>query len=151
LPALPFSLPGDADGWATAVAAEIELVRPHWGEAERRFGRTTVGLSHLPPEHWAAYAAPFLAGEIPDSIVDGLSPALLLRTIADDIKALYGEAVQAAGPQPSGLQLNRWFWNKTLAGQFLRALRAAALTSTHNGFNTVGSRFIVPGPWVEPS
>jgi hypothetical protein len=151
LPPLSSNLPGDAAGWAAAVAAEIELVRPHWGAAQRRFGRTTVGLSHLPPEQWGSYAAGFLDGDIPTSAVEGLSPALLLRCIADDIKALYGEAVQAAGPQPSGLQVNRWFWNRTLAGQLLRALRMTALTSTHNGFNTVGARFIVPGPWVAPS
>ena len=151
LPVLPSVLPGDADGWAAALTAEIELVRPHWEAAQRRFGRTTVGLSHLPPEQWAPFAARFLGGEVPVSMVEGLSSALLLRTIADDIKAIYSEAVQAVGPQPSSAQVNRWFWNKTLAGQFIRALRLAALTSTHNGFSTVGSRFIVPAPWVEPS
>lgn len=151
LPALPSSLPTNNVDWAAALSAEIELVRPHWAAAQRRFGRTTVGLSHLPPEQWASYAKQFLSGEIPASMVEGLSPALLLRTIADDIKALYSEALQAAGPQPSSAQVNRWFWNRTLAGQFLRALRVAALTSTHNGFNTVGSRFIVPGPWIAPS
>jgi hypothetical protein len=151
LPALPRSLPHDATDWAVALSAEIERVRPHWQAAQRRFGRTTVGLSHLPPERWAGFAAPFLAGEIPASLVEGLSPALLLRTIADDIKALYSEAVQAAGPQPSSAQVNRWFWHTTLAGQFLRALRSAALASTHNGFKTVGSRFIVPAPWVAPA
>ena len=151
LPPLPSSLPADAADWATAVTAEIERLRPHWAGALDRFGRTTVGLSRLPPEQWAPYAATFLKGEIPQSIVDGLSPALLLRTIADDIKALYSEAVQATGPQPSSAQVNRWFWNRTLAGQLLRALRLAALASPHNGFNTVGSRFIVPGPWIVPS
>jgi hypothetical protein len=151
LPPLPSTVPGNAGGWASALTAEIELIRPHWDAAQRRFGRTTVGLSHLPPDRWPSFAARFLDGDIPISIVEGLSPALLLRTIADDIKALYGEAVQASGPQPSSAQVNRWFWNRTIAGQLLRALRIAALTSTHNGFNTVGSRFIVPAPWVEPS
>jgi hypothetical protein len=151
LPALPSNLPGEPAEWAAALSAEIELLRSHWTAARRRFGRTTVGLSHLPPEQWASYATQFLSGEIPALMVEGLSPALLLRTIADDIKALYSEAVQAAGPRPSSTQVNRWFWNRTLAGQFLRALRVAALTSTHNGFNTVGSRFIVPGPWIAPS
>ena len=151
LPAPTPKLPDNAAGWAEALTAEIEMVRPHWIAAQRRFGRTTVGLSHVPPEQWGAFAAPFLTGEMPDSIVEGLSPALLLRTIADDIKALYGEAVQAAGPQPSSGQVNGWFWNRTLAGQFLRALRIAALTSAHSGFNTVGSRFIVPAPWVTPT
>jgi hypothetical protein len=151
LPSMASSLPKNAADWAAAVSAEIELMRPHWDAAQRRFGRTTVGLSHLPPEQWGSYAVQFLDGEIPASIVEGISPALLLRCIADDIKALYSEAVQAIGPQPSSRQVNDWFWNRTLAGQLLRALRLAALNSTHNGFNTVGSRFIVPAPWVKPS
>jgi hypothetical protein len=151
LAALPSSLPEDVAGWVAALSAELKLAHPHWEAAQRRFARTTVGLSQLPLERWAPYAAPFLAGEIPASSVEGLSPALLLRIVADDIKALYGEAAQAAGPQPSSAQVNFWFWNRTLAGQFLRALRIAALTSPHNGFNTVGSRFIVPAPWVAPA
>ena len=78
-----------------------------------------------------------------------LSPALVVRYIADDIKALYAEAAQAIGPQPSMAQLNGWFWGKTIAADFLRALRTAAIASKHTGFNTAGSRFIVPAPFVE--
>ena len=122
---------------------------PHAQAAEHRFGRTTVGLSRLPPEAWAPYAAQFLTGTVPDSPVSGLSPALVVRYVADDMKALYTEAAQAIGPQPSMAQLNGWFWGKTIAADFLRALRTAALASKHTGFNTAGSRFIVPGPFVE--
>jgi hypothetical protein len=56
--------------------------------------------------------------------------------------------VQALGAQPSSNQVNRWFWNETMAGAFLRTIRSVALTSQHNGFNTAGSRFVVPGPWI---
>jgi hypothetical protein len=149
LPARSRALPADAAGWVDALGAELAVVRPHWEAAQRQFGKTMVGNSRLPPEAWAKYAASFLAGEIPDSPVDGLSPAVLLRYVADDLKSLYGEAVQAQGPAPSSQQVNRWLWGETIAGDFLRAIRSAALQSPHNGFNTAGSRFLVPAPWVE--
>ena len=148
LPDRPATVPADPSAWIAALAAEIASVHPHWEAARHRFGRTTVGNSRLPPEQLAPFAARFLAGEMPESPVAGISPAVLLRYVADDIKALYAEAVQAIGPQPSSLQVNRWFWTETLAGAFLRALRAAAVSSQHTGFNTAGSRFIVPGPWI---
>jgi hypothetical protein len=141
-------VPADPAAWTAALTAELAKVHPHWAAARHRFGRTTVGNSPLAPEQWAPFCVRFLAGEVPESPVAGIPSAVLLRYIADDIKAFYGEAVQAIGPQPSSQQVNRWFWNETVAGALLRALRAAAIPSQHTGFNTAGSRFIVPGPWV---
>lgn len=71
------------------------------GEPRHRFGRTMVGNSRLAPEAWAPFAVPFLSGEIPENPVAGLSPALVDRYVADDMKSLYAEAAQAIGPQPS--------------------------------------------------
>jgi hypothetical protein len=150
LPDRATSQPVTATEWMAALAAELVMVRPHWEAAQHRFGRTTVGNSRLAPEQWAPFAARFLGGVIPDSPVEGISSAVVLRYVADDMKALYAEAVQAIGPQPSSQQVNRWFWTKTVAGAFLCALRTAALASQHTGFNTAGSRFLVPGPWVAP-
>ena len=151
LPARYSALPKDAAAWVGALSAELNKVLPHWEAARHRFGRTTVGNSRLPPEQWAPFASRFLSGEIPESPVIGLSAAVVVRLIADDLKALYAEAVQAIGPQPSSAQVNRWFWGETAAGDFLRALRTAAIASGHSGFHTAGSRFIVPAPWVAPS
>lgn len=146
LPAPP--TPSDAAGWIAALETELGHVLPHWQAARRRFGRTTVGNSRLAPEQWAPFAAQFLGDAIPESPVAGVSPGVLVRYIADDMKALYAEAAQAAGPQPASQQINRWFWNETAAGAFLRAIRLAAIKSQHTGFNTAGSRFVVPGPWI---
>ena len=131
------------------VAAELAMVLPLWAIARDRFERTTVGLSQMKPEDWALYAARFLHGDIPESPHAGFSPALAMRYVADDLKALYAEAIQAVGPMVSPGQIDRWFWNATLAADLLRAVRFAALTSENNGFKTVGSRFIVPAPYVE--
>ena len=151
VPPLPRPLPKGPAEWQSLLAAEIAAVGLHGEAARHRFGRTLVGNSRLDIEEWAPFAARFLAGGIAESPVPGLSSAVVVRYIADDIKMLYGEAAQAIGPQPSSHQVNSWFWNATVAGAFLRALRTAALESTHSGFKTAGSRFIVPAPWVAPA
>lgn len=148
LPPATFPSATDSAGWVRGIEAEMAKAMPHWEAARRRFGKTMVGNSRLPAEAWVKFAARFLEGALPDSPVGGLSPGLVVRYVADDLKAFYMEAAQAVGPQPSSAQVNRWFWNGTLAGEFLRALRSAAIASPHTGFNTVGSRFVVPAPFV---
>ena len=74
--------------------------------------------------------------------------ALSLRFLVDDIKALYGEAVQADGGPPSARQIDTWFWSETLAGQLLLALRSTAMQSENNALKTVGGRFFVPTPYL---
>ncbi len=138
----------DVKAWMSGLETELASVLPHWSAATHRFGRTTVGISRVAPSDWAAFAVRFLDGSVPESPIGGLSSTVVMRYIADDMKALYMEAVQAIGPQPSSGQINRWFWNHTLAAELLCALRAAALASTHTGFNTAGSRFLAPAPFV---
>jgi hypothetical protein len=151
LPPRPASLPRDKEGWIAALAAELAAIEPHGRAVQHRFGRTTVGNSRLGQAQWVPFAAHCLACEIPESPIVGISPNALVRYVADDLKALYGDAVQAIGPQPSMTQVNRWFWHQTLAADFLRAVRLAAMASPHRGFNTVGSRLLVPAPFVTPS
>jgi hypothetical protein len=134
--------------WREALAAEIAAIRPVWQAAQKRFGRTTVGISSQPPEAWSAYACAFLDGAVPASPVARLSPALALRFLVDDLKACYFEAAQSAGPAPSSRQLNRWFWQETIAARLLQALRVRAMASDDNALKAVGSRFFVPAPYV---
>jgi hypothetical protein len=146
----PFALPAPTvpppERWEAALAAEIALVRPWWERAQARFGRTTVGIGGLPPEAWPAFMAPFLAGGVPEIPPPNGSPALSLRYLADDLKALYLEAAQAGpGPAPSSRQLADWLFRETLAGQMLIALRAVAAASEGRGMQTI-ARFLVPAP-----
>jgi hypothetical protein len=145
----PFALPAlptpPAGGWEAALAAEIAAVLPWWDRAQARFGRTTVGLSALPPAAWPGYLAPFLAGALPAIDPPRGSPALSLRYVADDLKALYMEAVQAEGPAPSAKQIGDWFWPHSVAGRMLIALRGVAAASEAKGLQTV-ARFLVPVP-----
>ena len=141
------TLPTRALEWKSAFRAELALVLPVWERFKARFGRTTVGLAGQPPEAWPEFAASFLDGELP-IIPAHDTPALALRFMADDLKALYGEAVQAEGPPPSARQIDQWFWRQTVSGQLLIALREVASKSENNALKTVGGRFFVPVPYL---
>jgi len=151
----PFALPvpgkpQSAAAWADALAAEMALVRPWADRARARFGRSTVGVSAQQPEAWPAYAAAFLAGELPAPPATIGSPALAVRFLADDLKAYYMEAAQSDGGMPSINQINDWLFRETVAGQFLVALRRVSLASENNALKTAGGRFLVPAQWVPP-
>jgi len=150
VPAVTLPVPGKPGGgaeWEAALRAELALVLPVWERFKARFGRTTVGLAGQPPETWPGFAASFLDGALP-TVPAHDTPALALRFLADDLKALYGEAVQADGGPPSARQIDGWFWRQTVAGQLLIALRRAAMESENNALKTVGGRFFVPAPFV---
>lgn len=135
--------------WEEALADEIAAIAPLWRLAQKRFGRTTVGVSALPPQAWPGFMAAFFAGDLPASPSPLIAaPALALRFAVDDIKAYYCEAIQAKGEQPAARQIDRWFWHETVAGDFLRALRKSGMASDNNALRTVATRFFVPAPWV---
>ena len=143
VPAVTLPAPGAVADWQ----AELDLVVPAWERFKTRFGRTTVGLAAQPPEDWAVFATSFLTGALP-TVPAHDTPALALRFLCDDIKALYGEAVQADGAPPLARQIDTWFWRQTVAGKLLIALRAAAMVSENNALKTVGGRFFVPAPYL---
>ena len=134
-------------GPPAAFAAELDALMPAWRRSQARFGRSTVGLSFLPPEAWAAFVGRVLAGELPT--IDGhATTALAVRFLCDDIKAFYQEAGQADGPPPSSRQLDAWFWRGTTGGATLKALRETGMASANNALKTVAGRMFVPAPWV---
>jgi len=147
----PFTLPPPGAVSAAALAAELARVLPWWARAQAQRGRTTVGVSGQPPDAWPAYAAAFLDGTPAPSPVPGLTPALALRFLVDDLKALYSEAAQSTGPMPGFGQVETWFWDETLAGSFIRALRTAGMASEDNALRTVTGRFLVPAPYLLPT
>jgi hypothetical protein len=144
----PFRLPAPAAPTPEAMAAELGQVIPWWHKAIARFGRTTVGISGQPPEVWPGFAGALLSDRWPLGPVEGLTPALSLRFLCDDLKALYGEAAQAEGPLPGIGQVDSWFWSRTVAGRFLIALRTAGMKSEDNALRTVASRFLVPTSYL---
>ena len=146
-PSIRLPAPGTPSDWNAAFQAELDLVLPAWERFKGRFDRTTVGLAGQLPSDWPRFATSFLTGALPTVPLHD-TPALALRFLCDDIKALYGEAVQADGAPPSARQIDTWFWRRTVAGQLLLALRGAAMVSENNALKTVGGRFFVPVPYL---
>jgi len=142
------SMPATPAAWAQALAEEIAIARPWWEKATRHSGRSGVGVSFLQPEAWPDFAASFLAGKLPVPPEPLGSSALALRFLADDLRAFMAEAAMCDGPVLPPDQWNTWLYRHSMAGRLLVALRAAALDSQHDGFKTVGSRFMVPTPWL---
>lgn len=143
----PSGTPTKPPAWEAALRTELAAVFPAWERFKMRFGRTTVGLSGQAPEAWPAFTAAFLDGRLP-TVTAHDTPALALRFLADDLKALYSEAVQADGAPPSSRQIDGWFWRQTIAARLLIALRKTAMESDNNALKTVGGRFFVPAPFV---
>lgn len=147
--------PGSADnpawrppftGNGADLATELAAALPAWRDVVARRGRTTVGVSRLPPEAWPGLIAAMLADTPPHP-----GASLTLRYVADDLKALYGEAAQPPGaPAPSSRQLNRWLFGATVAGRTLVALREAGTQGGNEALRTV-ARFMVPVPYLPAS
>lgn len=141
--------PLDADPAAAArqLAAELARLRPAWDTAKARRGRTTVGLSGQDPDAWPGFVADVLAGGKPVvAPQDAFAPSL--RFFCDDLKAMYSEAAQAAGPVPASRQVDGWFWRSTVAGRALVALRHLAVAAPDEELRTIGARFMVPAVFL---
>lgn len=126
---IPLAQPrGGASESSLAQAFQEELARllPWYALAAERRGRTTVGLSGLEPRALGAFLAGLLEGPLPASGHADKPLGVLLKHAAEDLKALYGEAVTAQpgsdGRAPSAQEARHWFWNDTRAGSLLRVL-----------------------------
>ena len=125
--ACPVALPGGEAGDQEArLLREVELLQPWYEEALRSRGRTAFGLSGVEGvDTIASFLAGFVSGE-PGTAPEGASEEvpLLLRYMADDIKAFYLEAATAQpGRNATSEALNDWLYKETTLGELLYDLR----------------------------
>lgn len=137
--------PAEADGnaLADAVEAELRALAPAYAQSCTERGRSTVGLSGLPPAAMSDYFAAWLRGLAPASPVADMSPLLALRFVADDLKAYALEAALAGGGRPSSRQLGDWLWKETALAAALHVLRRRLLTGDDDRGKLVAA-FLVP-------
>ena len=130
----------------SGLAHEIAAVRPWHEQAVAKWGRTTVGLSGLGIVESLPLILAYLAGQKIESPRPGMRAVQVMRYAVDDLKAYYLEAATADAPgRPSSRQLANWFWDATLAGKLVVALREASTSSEDKLFNLIGARLLVPG------
>ena len=131
--------PGSLDNGG--VLAEAASVMPIWRLARERIGRSTVGISGLPPQSAVEFIARFHDSE-PMPNPQGMAPVSRARFAVDDIKAFYLEAAMAEGGQPSARQLHEWFWSGTLAGELLREFQQRARVSADKNLQLIAGSLV---------
>jgi hypothetical protein len=132
---------GEAAAPADALLAELRDLAPSYAWSCTARGRSTVGLSGLPPAAFGDYVAAWLRGSEPESPIADMSPALALRFAIDDLKAYALEAAICRG-RPSSRQLGDWFWQESACGAAIRALRERFLAGDDERRKAVAAFFV---------
>ena len=152
--------PGDAQGYACPVSfepsaaqaedpagallAEIAQLGVWHQEAQRRRGRTTVGIAGMPIEASARLVASFLRREEATHPQPGVALGTLLKRCCDDIKAYYFEAAGAQPGQLSARAIDQWFWRDTAAARAFIRVREIGLGHSDPSVASAVDRSLVP-------
>ena len=144
-----FTLPESDDSNAAKLTAklleEITLMRPWYDRAVDNRQRTTVGVSGMAPESMGSFVAEFLDGSMPASKGD-LSPATLFKLAVEDLKAYYSEAAtaQPGEEEADSNTLSAWFYQETVAGNVLSAVRNAHKDTEDKAMRLVINLLLIP-------
>jgi hypothetical protein len=140
-------VPDDADKLLTAFHREIAAMRPWYDMAVNKRHRTTVGISRIALENLADFVYAFIDGKIPDNPREDLPIASTLKFAVEDLKSYYIEAVTAQpGQENASIKtLDNWFWDETVCGQVLLAVKKACESSRDEMLKITGKFFLVPG------
>ena len=138
---------GKTDHIQVAFRREMTAMRPWYDMAVAKRQRTTVGVSGIEPQALGDFIYAFVRGEKPENPRDDVSLVYTLKMAVEDLKAYYVEGVTAQPGQAgaSSQVLKDWFWDETVAGKVLLALKKVCETSTDNMMSLIGAHFIVPG------
>ena len=117
-----------------SVRREIDLIMPRYQEARRQRGRTTFGMSGATideVEQVVSFAIAIAEGsgfaEVPE-VASGPQwrhpMPILVRFVAEDLRALYQEAVtsEAGSSPPSQREMHSWIFQETALGRLLQQI-----------------------------
>lgn len=126
-----------------SVIAEAKSILPSWHKAQTRIGKTTVGVSGLPPETVVEFIDRYFSS-YPMPNPKGMALVSRARFAIDDIKLIYFESAFANGGQPSSHQLNEWFWKQTLAGKMILDFQEAARIGDNENLRLISGSLVPP-------
>lgn len=129
-----------------AFKKEMLSMRPWYDLSLKKRGRTTVGVSGVELDSLGDFICSFLMGEIPKNLREDIALPYTLNLATDDLKAYYFEGITAQPGQesPSSQVLSDWFYDETVAGKVLFALRDTLKNSEDRVMKTVGNALIIP-------
>ncbi len=138
---------GDTDEMLTALRREITAMRPWYDVAVNKRQRTTVGVSGIGLDNLGDFIFAFVRGEPPENPRDDIPLSNTLKFAVEDLKSYYIEGITAQPGQASASSkmLQDWFWDETVGGKVLLALKKVCEASTDDMTKMIGAHFIVPG------
>ena len=123
---------------------EMAALKPWYDIAFERRGRSTVGLSGLPPAEAARYIRDFIKDPGRAPYRPELSLGLALRLACEDVKSFY---LEACGAQPGALSheaMFQWFWTQTMAGKAYQQLCEVCMDHADRSVRVFGRSNLVP-------
>jgi hypothetical protein len=140
----------ETEQMCAAFKREIISLRPWYDMAAAKHGHTTVGVSGVDLDSIGDFLCSFLEGNVPENPREDIALAYTLNLVTDDLKAYYFEGITAQPGQelPSGRVLSDWFWDETVAGKVLLAIKDASRESEDALLRIVSSALIIPSEVV---
>ncbi|MEK7353231.1 MAG: hypothetical protein AABZ77_01830 [Chloroflexota bacterium] len=137
---------GEAEQIYTALKSEITALRPWYDIAVEKRGRTTVGASGMDPAAIGDFIYSFLSSSQPDNPRGDIPVTYTLKLAADDLKAYYFEGITAQPGQEhaSSRTLTDWYWDETVAGKVLMAIKDKYENSEDRTMRGAARGFLVP-------
>jgi hypothetical protein len=138
---------GDTDALLTAFRREMTTMRPWYDMAVEKRQRTTVGVSGIELDKLGDFIYAFVKGETPGNPRADIPLANTLKFAVEDLKSYYTEGITAQPGQEkaSSKMLRDWFWDETVGGKVLLALKKVCEASTDKMIQMMGAYFLVPG------
>jgi hypothetical protein len=136
----------ETDPLQAAFRREMMAMRPWYDMAVARRQRTTIGVSGIGLETLGDFIYAFLGGREPVNPRDDIPLAYTLKFAVEDLKSYYIEGVtsQPGQANASSQALTAWFWDETVAGKVLLALKKACRVSPDSMMRQIGEHAIVP-------
>jgi hypothetical protein len=130
----------------SALKREMVSMRPWYDMAVEKHGRTTVGVSGIDLDTIGDFIYAFLKGIEPKNPRDDIPLAYTLKLAADDLKAYYYEGITAQPNQESvsSQTITDWFWEETIAGKVLLAVKEVCKKSEDGLMRLAGGPLIIP-------
>ena len=127
-----------------SLSGEIAQLKPWYELAQKRRGRTTVGIYGGTIDDALSHVALYLDAKPVPAPAAGVSVGMAVKRACDDIKAYYYEAVAAQPGNLAPKAIERWFWSETVAAQALLAIRDICLASEDPTLKPLGKLSLIP-------
>ena len=143
----------------SAVRSEVDLLMPRYQEARRQRGRSTFGMSGATDDEIdkvVSFAIAVAEGSGFEDVPSAASGPnwrhampMLVRFVAEDLRAFYQEAVTSEGGSrpPSQREMHTWIFQETALGRLLKQI-AQQITDHDDPRLRLMRGFIIPeGFW----